>query len=230
MRGGGTVYLVQISISNTYSISLTEFDYTNHPELANVGGIEYDHTNDILYAYAFDDTNSGSGQNTQPGQPIQPSDPPLAYVVTVDPSNGMVTKYSEIEDVEGIADGASAYDGEHYYLNLRKTGGGYEMAKIDVSDFSMSMSSVLSSTNEDLTSPTGFEVNVVTGIVYGYAWDSVNEEEVFISYDIASESITQLGVITGITLVTTTSTQEGVDFYAIMADSSKQNFLVHIQY
>jgi hypothetical protein len=34
MRGGGTVYLVQISISNTYSISLTEFDYTNHPELA----------------------------------------------------------------------------------------------------------------------------------------------------------------------------------------------------
>ena len=230
MRGGGTVYLVQISISNTYSISLTEFDYTNHPELANVGGIEYDHTNDILYAYAFDDTNSGSGQNTQPGQPIQPSDPPLAYVVTVDPSNGMVTKYSEIEDVEGIADGASAYDGEHYYLNLRKTGGGYEMAKIDVSDFSISMSSVLSSTNEDLTSPSGFEVNVVTGIVYGYAWDSVNEEEVFISYDIASESITQIGVITGITLVTTTSTQEGVDFYAIMADSSKQNFLVHIQY
>ena len=46
----------------------------------------------------------------------------------------------------------------------------------------------------------------------------------------AGESISQIGVITGITLVTTTSTQEGVDFYAIMADSSKQNFLVHIQY
>ena len=230
MRGGGTVYLVQISTSNSYSITMTEFDYSNHPELANAGGIEYDHTNDILYGYAFDDSNSGGGQTAQPGQPMQPSDPPLAYVVTIDPSNGVVTKYTEIEDVEGIADGASAYDGESYYLNVRKTGGGYAMAKIVVSDFSISMSSVLSSTNEDLTSPSGFEVNVVTGIIYGYAWDSVNEEEVFISYDIASESITQIGVITGITLVTTTSTQEGVDFYAIMADSSKQNFLVHIQY
>ena len=230
MRGGGTIYLVQVSTSNSYSITLTEFDYSNHPELANVGGIEYDYTNDILYAYAFDDTNSGSGQTSQPGQPLQPGDPPLAYVVTVDPSNGLVTKYSEIEDVEGIADGASAFDGESYYLMVRKTGGGYNMAKIDVTDFSITLSSVLSSTNEDLTSPSGFEVNFATGIIYGYAWDSVNEEEVFISYDIDSESITQVGVITGITLVTTTSTQEGVDFYAIMADSSKQNFLVHIQY
>ena len=230
MRGGGTIYLVQISTSNSYSPTMTEFDYSNHPELANVGGIEYDYTNDILYGYAFDDTNSGSGQPVQPGQPMQPNDPPLAYVVTIDPSNGVVTKYTEIEDVEGIADGASAYDGESYYLKVRNTGGGYSMAKIDVSDFSISMSSVLSSTNEDLTSPSGFEVNVVTGIIYGYAWDSVNEEEVFISYDIASESITQIGVITGITLVTTTSTQEGVDFYAIMADDTRQNFLVHIQY
>ena len=104
------------------------------------------------------------------------------------------------------------------------------MATIDVSDFSMSMSSVLSSTNKTSTSPNGFEVNVVTGIIYGYAWDSVNEEEVFISYDIDAESITQVGVLTGITFVTSTSTQEGVDFYAIMADSSRQNFLVHIQY
>jgi len=230
MRGGGTIYLVQISTSNSFSITMTEFDYSNHPELANTGGIEYDHTNDILYGYAFDDSNSGSGQPAQPGQPMQPGDPPLAYVVTIDPSNGMVAKYTEIEDIEGIADGASAYDGQSYYLNVRNTGGGYSMAKIDVSDFSISMSSVLSSTNEDLTSPSGFEVNVVTGIIYGYAWDSVNEEEVFISYEIDSESITQIGVITGITLVTTTSTQEGVDFYAIMADSSKQNFLVHIQY
>lgn len=229
MRGSGTVYMVQISTSTGYSIALTEFDYSNHPELANAGGIEYDAANDLLYAYAFDDSNSGGGQSAQPGQPAQ-TDPPLAYVITVDPSNGMVTKHSEILDVEGIADGASAFDGDHYYLNVRKTDGSYEMATIDVSDFSMSMSSVLSSTNQGLTSPNGFEVNVVTGIIYGYAWDSVNEEEVFISYDIDAESITQIGVITGITLVTSTSTQEGVDFYAIMADSSRQNFLVHIQY
>lgn len=229
MRGSGTMYMVQISTSTGYSIALTEFDYSNHPELANAGGIEYDAANDILYAYAFDDSNSGGGQSAQPGQPAQ-TDPPLAYVITVDPSNGMVAKHSEILDVEGIADGASAFDGDHYYLNVRKTDGSYEMATIDVSDFSMSMSSVLSSTNQGLTSPNGFEVNVVTGIIYGYAWDSVNEEEVFISYDIDAESITQIGVITGITLVTSTSTQEGVDFYAIMADSSRQNFLVHIQY
>ena len=229
MRGSGIMYLVQISTSSGYSISLTEFDYSNHPELANAGGIEYDAANDLLYAYAFDDSNSGGGQSAQPGQPAQ-TDPPQAYVVTVDPSNGMVTKHTEIVDVQAIADGASAFDGAHYYLNVKKTDGSYEMASVDVSDFSISMSSVLSSTNVDLTSPNGFEVNVVTGIIYGYAWDSVNEEEVFISYDIDAESITQIGVLTGITFVTSTSTQEGVDFYAIMADSSKQNFLVHIQY
>ena len=108
MRGGGTIYLVQISTSNSFSITMTEFDYSNHPELANTGGIEYDHTNDILYGYAFDDSNSGSGQPAQPGQPMQPGDPPLAYVVTIDPSNGMVAKYTEIEVIEGIADGESA--------------------------------------------------------------------------------------------------------------------------
>ena len=229
MRGNGVMYLVQISISTGYSIALTEFDYSNHPELANAGGIEYDAANDLLYAYAFDDSNSGGGQSAQPGQPAQ-TDPPLAYVVTVDPSDGLVTKHSEMVDVKAIANGASAFDGAHYYLNVRKTDGNYEMVTIDVSDFSMSMSSVLSSTNQDLTSPNGFEVNVVTGIIYGYAYDSVNEEEVFISYDIDTESITQIGVITGIAYVTSTSTQEGVDFYAIMADSSRQNFLVHIQY
>ncbi len=230
MTMDGVRYLVQISISSTYSVSMTEFDYSNHPELENAGGIEYDHVNDILYAYAFEDTNEDEEQNSEPGQPMQPSEPPLAFVVTIDPSTGLVTKHTEIEEIDGIASGASAYDGEIYYLNVRNSGGGYSMAKIDVSDFSISMSSVLSSTNEDLTSPNGFEVNFETGIIYGYAWDSVNEEEVFISYNIDTEAITQIGVITGITLVTSISTQEGVDFYAIMADSSKQYFLVHIQY
>ena len=41
MRGGGTIYLVQVSTSILIP-SLTEFDYSNHPELANLGGIEYD--------------------------------------------------------------------------------------------------------------------------------------------------------------------------------------------
>ena len=229
MAGDGIRYLVQISISNTYTVSLTEFDYSNHPELENVAGIEYDHVNDILYGYAFEDTDEGE-QNTGPGQVLQPADLPPVFVVTIDPSTGIVTKHSEIEDIDGIADGASAYDGENYYLKVRNSGGGYSMATIDVSDFSISMSSVLSSTNEDLTSPNGFEVNIETGLIYGYAWDSVNEEEVFISYNIDTEAITQIGVITGIVYVTAISTQEGVDFYAMMADDTRQNYLVHIQY
>ena len=121
-EGSGIMYLVQISTASGYSISLTEFDYSNHPELANAGGIEYDASNDLLYAYAFDDSNSGGGQSAQPGQPTQ-TDPPLAYVVTVNPSNGLVTKHTEIMDVQGIADGASAFDGAHYYLNVKKTDG-----------------------------------------------------------------------------------------------------------
>ena len=42
--------------------------------------------------------------------------------------------------------------------------------------------------------------------------------------------LSQIGVITGITFVTLTSTQKGVDFHAFMADSFGQNSLVHIQY
>lgn len=229
MAGDGIRYLVQISISNSYTVSLTEFDYSNHPELENVAGIEYDHVNDVLYGYAFEDTNEGE-QNSGPGQVMQPAEPPLVFVVTIDPSTGIVTKHSEIEEVQGISDGASAYDGESYYLKVKNSDGGYSMATIDVSDFSISMSSVLSSTNEDLTTPGGFEVNIETGLIYGYAWDSENEEEVFISYDIDSESISQIGVITGIVYTTSISTQEGVDFYAIMADDTRQNYLVHIQY
>ena len=110
MNGGGSIYLVQISITSTYTVTLTEFDYSNHPELENVGGIEYDQDDEILYGYAFEDTNEGGGQNSGPGQTLQPGEPPLAFVVTIDPSTGLVTKHTEIEEVDGIANGASAYD------------------------------------------------------------------------------------------------------------------------
>mgnify|MGYP004168322575 FL=1 len=104
------------------------------------------------------------------------------------------------------------------------------MAKIDVLDFSISYSSVLSSTNEDLESPNGFEINLNNGLIYGYAWDSVAEEEVFISYEISSESIVQVGVISGVQYVTTDSTNGANDFYAIMSGADRVLKLIHIQY
>ena len=42
--------------------------------------------------------------------------------------------------------------------------------------------------------------------------------------------MTTVGVISGITLTTSTSTYASGDFYAIMSDSSKTQYIVHIQF
>ena len=228
MRGGSSVYLVHVSVADPSQYSMTEFDFTNHPELDDVSGIEYDHANNLIYGYASDGSNTGSG-TAGPGQQ-QGGDVEPMYVVTVDPVTGLVTKHTELEDIAGVAQGASAFDGSHYYLTVRTEDTGYSMAKIDVLDFSISYSSVLSSTNEDLESPNGFEINLNNGLIYGYAWDSVAEEEVFISYEISSESIVQVGVISGVQYVTTDSTNGGNDFYAIMSGADRVLKLIHIQY
>lgn len=228
MRGGTTVYLVQVSVSNPSSYSMTEFDYTNHPELGSVAGIEYNHSGDIIYAYAAD-TTTGSSGGASPGQSSNANSPDR-YLVTVEPSTGLVAKYTELIDVEGIADGASAFDGENYYLNAKMDGGGYTMLNISTDDFSYTTSTVLTSSNTDLMSPNGFEINPSTGLIYGYAWDSVEEEEVYISYDIATEAIQMIGTIDGVQYVTSDSTIGGGDFYAIMAGPDRVLKLVHIQY
>ena len=228
MRGGTTVYLVQVSVSNPSSYSMTEFDYTNHPELGSVAGIEYNHSGDIIYAYAAD-TTTGSSGGASPGQSSNANSPDR-YLVTVEPSTGLVAKYTELIDVEGIADGASAFDGENYYLNAKMDGGEYTMLNISTDDFSYTTSTVLTSSNTDLMSPNGFEINPSTGLIYGYAWDSVAEEEVYISYDIATEAIQVVGTIDGVQYVTSDSTIGGGDFYAIMAGPDRVPKLVHIQY
>lgn len=228
MRGGTTVYLVQVSVSNPSAYSMTEFDYTNHPELGSVAGIEYNHSGDIIYAYAAD-TTTGSSGGASPGQSSNANSPDR-YLVTVEPSTGLVAKYTELIDVEGIADGASAFDGENYYLNAKMDGGGYTMLNISTDDFSYTTSTVLTSSNTDLMSPNGFEINTSTGLIYGYAWDSVAEEEVYISYDIATEAIQVVGTIDGVQYVTSDSTIGGGDFYAIMAGPDRVPKLVHIQY
>ena len=228
MRGGTTIYLVHVSISDPTQYSMTEFDYTNHPELGSVGALEYNHTGDIIYAYAADTTSGGTG-TISPGQPANNNNPDL-YLITVDPATGLVTKYGQLVDVEGIGSGASAFDGENYYISARMEGGGYTMLNVSTDDMAYTTSTVLTSSNTDLTSPSGFEINATTGLIYGYAWDSVAEEEVYISYDIATEAIQVVGPIDGVQYVTSDSTIGGGDFYAIMAGPDRVLKLVHIQY
>ena len=228
MRGGSTVYLVHVPISDPAQYSMIEFDYTNHPELGSVGALEYNHSGDIIYAYAADTTTGGSG-TISPGQQANANSPDL-YLITVDPSTGLVAKYGEMVDVESIGSGASAFDGENYYISARMEGGGYTMLNVNTDDMTYTSSTVLTSSNMDLTSPSGFEINATTGLIYGYAWDSVAEEEVYISYDIATESIQVVGTIDGVQYVTSDSTIGGGDFYAIMAGPDRVPKLVHIQY
>ena len=228
MRGGSTVYLVHVPISDPAQYSMIEFDYTNHPELGSVGALEYNHSGGIIYAYAADTTTGGSG-TISPGQQANADSPDL-YLITVDPSTGLVAKYGEMVDVESIGSGASAFDGENYYISARMEGGGYTMLNVSTDDMTYTSSTVLTSSNMDLTSPSGFEINATTGLIYGYAWDSVAEEEVYISYDIATESIQVVGTIDGVQYVTSDSTIGGGDFYAIMAGPDRVPKLVHIQY
>ena len=227
MRGDATDYLVHVTVSTPSLYTKTAFDFTANPELDNVGGLEYNHADGIIYAYASDDSNSGS----QSGQGQQNTITyPDIYVVSINPSDAVVTQHTQIEDIEGVGAGGSAFDGSHFYLSVRNSGGGYSMTKINVQDYSMTMSTVLTSTNEDLANPSGFEINLVDGLIYGYAKDSQTNEEVFLSYDIATESVVQIGVIDGVQYVTSFSTNGGNDLYAIMAGADRVSKLVHITY
>jgi len=228
MRGGSTIYLVHVSISDPTQYSMTEFDYTNHPELGSVGALEYNHTGDIIYAYAAD-TTTGSTGTASPGQSANNNNPDL-YLITVDPATGLVAKYGQLVDVEGIGSGASAFDGENYYISAKMESGGYTMLNVSTDDMTYTSSTVLTSSNTDLMSPSGFEINATTGLIYGYAWDSVADEEVYISYDIATQAIQVVGTIDGVQYVTSDSTIGGGDFYAIMAGPDRVPKLVHIQY
>ena len=227
MRGNNIDYLVNINIEDPSQFTLIEFDFSDHPELDNVGGIEYNYSGDIIYGYAGDDSNSQPpASNNQPPSIIMPT----PYVITINTTTGYVTKYSELENIDSVMNGGSSFDGSSYYLSVRDDEGGYSMANISVYDFSISTSTVIATSNEDLTSVSGFEINSSTGLIYGYGHDSVNEEWVFLSYDISTESILEIGVLTDVEYVTSYSTIGGADFYAIMAGSDRVNKLVHITY
>ena len=227
MRGNNIDYLVNINIDAPDQFTLIEFDFSDHPELDNVGGIEYNQSGDIIYAYAGDNSNSQPpASNNQPPAIIMPT----PYIITINTSTGYVTKYSELEDAESVMNGGSSFDGSNYYLSVRDGEGGYSMANISVYDFSITTSTVIATSNEDLTSVSGFEINSSTGLIYGYGHDSVNEEWVFLSYDISTESILEIGVLTNVEYVTSYSTIGGADFYTIMAGSDRVNKLVHITY
>jgi hypothetical protein len=227
MRGNNIDYLVNINIDDPSQFTLIEFDFSDHPELDNVGGIEYNYSGDIIYGYAGDDSNSQPpASNNQPPSIIMPT----PYVITINTTTGYVTKYSELENIDSVMNGGSSFDGSSYYLSVRDDEGGYSMANISVYDFSISTSTVIATSNEDLTSVSGFEINSSTGLIYGYGHDSVNEEWVFLSYDISTESILEIGVLTDVEYVTSYSTIGGADFYAIMAGSDRVNKLVYITY
>ena len=226
MRGNNNDYLVHVTVSDPSQYTMTQFDFSAHPELDNVGGMEYNHEDEIIYAYASDDTNSGSQGQGQQNTITYPD----IYVVSINPIDAVVTKHTQIEDIEGVGSGTSAYDGAHYYLDVRNSGGGYSMVKINTLDYSMTTSTVLQSTNEDLSNAGGFEINLVDGLIYGYAYDSQAGVEVFVSYDVASQSVVQIGIIDGVQYVTSSSTNGGNDFYAIMSGSDRVNKLVHITY
>lgn len=226
MRGNNNDYLVHVTVSDPSQYTMTQFDFSAHPELDNVGGMEYNHEDEIIYAYASDNTNSGSQGQGQQNTITYPD----IYVVSINPIDAVVTKHTQIEDIEGVGSGTSAYDGAHYYLDVRNSGGGYSMVKINTLDYSMTTSTVLQSTNEDLSNAGGFEINLVDGLIYGYAYDSQAGVEVFVSYDVASQSVVQIGIIDGVQYVTSSSTNGGNDFYAIMSGSDRVNKLVHITY
>jgi len=228
MRGNSNDYLVHVTVSDPSGFTMTQFDFSAHPELDNVGGMEYNHEDEVIYAYASDDTNSGS-QGQGQGQQNTITYPDI-YVVSINPTDAAVTKHTQIENIEGVGSGTSAYDGAHYYLDVRNSGGGYSMVKINTLDYSMTTSTVLQSTNEDLSNAGGFEINLVDGLIYGYAYDSQAGVEVFVSYDVASESVVQIGIIDGVQYVTSFSTNGGNDFYALMSGSDRVVKLVHITY
>ena len=211
----GVVNLIQVSTLNGNLVSVTPFDYTNAPDLDQVGGIEYDAVNDVIYGYAFDSTNDD------------------AVSVSIEPSTGLITELGVISaGPTSVTALSTTFDGTNYYIGIRDSQSERWLGLVSVTGtFGVTLSELSNPTSANiLSSVAGFEVESNTGLVYGYGWDSSNNEEIFVEYDPVTGTMTSIGVLTGITLTTTTATYFTGNFYAIMADSSKTQYLVHIQF
>jgi hypothetical protein len=210
----GVINLVQVSISSTYTVSVIPFDYTNTPNLELVGGIEYDGVNDVLYGFAFDNSNDD------------------IYSVSIDPSGGMVTELGLISTGPvSVTALSTTFDGTNYYIGIRNDQGDRLLGTITVDTFSVTLTAITNpATANVMASFAGFEIESSNGLIYGYGWDTNNEEELFVSFDPSTGTMTSIGVLTGITLTTSTSTYVIGNFYAIMAGSpDKTQYLIHIQ-
>ena len=211
----GVVNIVQVSTTNNYAISVTAIDYSTESHLQNFGGIEYDGVNDLLYGYAID-------SNTDD-----------IMSVSVEPSNGLVSELGLIISGPAYVTAlTTTFDGTNYYIGIRDANNDRWLGEVSMtSTFSVNLLGLANPSNANvLPSVSGFEVDSTSGLVYGFGWDSTNSEELFLVYDPSTEIMTTVGVISGITLTTSTSTYASGDFYAIMSDSSKTQYIVHIQF
>jgi spermidine/putrescine-binding protein len=90
-------FLVHISIANGFPVSTIALDYTNVPELSNIGGIEFDNNSGQIYGYAWND----SAQEET--------------FISIDPSTGVVTYVETIPNMKYVQSGESTLSGSDYF-------------------------------------------------------------------------------------------------------------------
>ena len=177
-------------------------------------GLEYSAATGLLYAAEWDAGVDG------------------AVFLSIDLVSGWVSQLGVIPGVAYVLEN-SAMSGTDYYaimadaskvkklVHVSVAGGGFSAAVTDIDTTGVGG-------GPDAIPASGLEYSVATGLLYAYEWDAGASEVAFLSVNPATGKLRWLGVISGIAYGLMNGAMSGTDYYAIMADASKVEKLVHV--
>ena len=203
--------LVHVSLANGFSVSSTPLDYTNAPNLQSVGGIEYDSNTQMIYGFAWNDTDQEE------------------VFISIDPTTGLITYLATIPNMQYVNTGESTLVGNDYFTYMMDGQMNHYLIHISLSNnYAINAVPFDFSNEPDLQNLGGIEYEVNTQLIYAYAWNGTAQEEVFVSLDPVTGIVTYIATIPNMQYTGSESTYQGHNYFTLMWDSGWVKYLVHI--
>ena len=204
--------LVHVSLANGFSVSSTPLDYTNEPNLQNTGGIEYDSNAQMIYGFAWNDTDQEE------------------VFISVDPATGLITYLATIPNMQYVNTGESTLVGSDYFTYMMDGLMNHYLIHISLSNnYAINAIPFDFSNEPDLQNLGGIEYEASAQLIYGYAWNDTAQEEVFVSIDPVTGIVTYIATIPDMKYVNAgESSYQGHNYFTLMWDSGWGQYLVYI--
>ena len=205
-------YLVHISVAGGYSVSSIALDYSAVPDLGPLGGIEYDNTTGLIYAYAWNDTAQEE------------------VFVSLDPVSGAISYLGTITGMKYVSMGESTFHGTDYFSVMLDDQQNKHLVHISIANgFSVSTILLDYSGDPDLAGLNGIEYDPNTDSIYGISWNDTAQEMVIVLVDPVSGLVSYQGTVHNIQSVNSgISTFDTSNYFTLMSDGQQNGFLVHI--